>query len=149
VQVAHGPDTGVEDQPPRTLLVLAVRERGRKREELVEHDPDRVHVSRGAEPAGAAANLLGSHVGHGAELRAGVRDPVDTREAREPEVEDDDTAFRGQHHVRRLEVAVQNTPLVCVFDRAGHACSHAHGHLRPAPVEQPLVPARRTWSTAA
>ena len=59
------------------------------------------------------------------------------RQARgQPEVHDLDVAVLGEHHVRRLEVAVNDTPLVRGVERLGDLFGHAQcltERQRPAP----------------
>jgi hypothetical protein len=79
---------------------------------------------------GRALDLLGRHVGrcsdgsaHGFEALAGGR-------VRDPEVGDDDAPSRVEHHVVRLEVAV-NDPLRVRGDEAGaDVRSNVGGSLR-------------------
>ncbi|MCY1008834.1 hypothetical protein OV079_25410 [Nannocystis pusilla] len=89
-------------------LRVAAGERQLAGERLVEHHADGVPVAgRGRELAGA---LLRRHVKRSARGRLVVVAAGDRGD--QAEVEDDDAAARGDEHVRRLEVAVEQALLV-------------------------------------
>ena len=83
--------------------VLAV-ERALTGEDLVEHEAERVDIAPRRDLV--AGELLGRHVGR----RAGA--DRFARRAREPEVGDADLARAVEHHVGRLEIAVDDVALV-------------------------------------
>ena len=87
---------------------LVQRRRGERAsagEELVEHEAERVDVA--PRRHFAAEKLLGRHVGG----RAGP-DVFDGADRGEPEVHQADLAAAVEHHVRRLQIAVQHATFV-------------------------------------
>ena len=76
-----------------------------------------------------APDLLGGHVGHGAHHRAGVGDPGLIGELGEAEVDDLHPSVRSHHDVARLDVAVDDPPLVGGCEAAGDLLRDA-GRLR-------------------
>ncbi len=114
----------------------------RQREDLEEDRPQRVHVGPRVDPGAAAGELLGRHVPERAEeralggddprcpdhqtvglhrplvvvgLRAGHREIL-PEHLGEPPVEQIHLAERAQHHVARLQIAVDHAPGVGVVD---------------------------------
>ena len=106
-QPAHG---------QRRLVQVAVqhaeggraRERHVSAEEFVQQHAERVQV--GVRADRAAHRLLGRHVGGAADGRTGVGEAggVGVHDGGDAEVEDGDRAVRLDHHVARLEVAVDD-----------------------------------------
>ena len=96
-------------------------------EHLVEHEAERVQVALHRHRA--ARELLGRHVGRraGPRVRAVVGRPGDA------EVGEAHVPLAVDHHVRRLEVAVQHAPLV----RGGEAGAQLPRHLDRLVLRQP------------
>ena len=123
-------------------------ERVSAREQLVQQNAEREQVA--AAIGRLASNLLRRHIGgraaHDALFtrrdrdHAGLVDRVGSRQAcGEAEVHDLDVAVLGEHHVGRLQVAVDDAPLVRRFERLGDLLRHAQcfrERQRPGP--QPL-----------
>jgi hypothetical protein len=89
------------DHPP-----LLAAERPPAGEHLVDHHPQRPEVGR--RPRALAAQLLGGHVGGGADGDPLLGDGGGVHPAGEAEVEQLHPAVRQHHHVLRLEVAVHD-----------------------------------------
>ena len=93
---------------PRQLDRALSAERAPSREQLVEHEAERVDVA--AHRGLASRELLGGHVRGRA--RAHVVAAERFRQHRQAEVRDADLAAAVQHHVLGLEVAVQDVAVV-------------------------------------
>ena len=76
-------------------------------EQLEGDHSERVAVARGRRPL--ALRLLGREITGGAEHRAGHRQGVRARGARDPEVRNVDGAVSVEHEIRRLHVAVDDS----------------------------------------
>ena len=84
-------------------------------QQLVQHHARRVHVAGRAHAA--AGGLLRRHVGDSADDVAVLRQRVGVHEAGDAEVHDLDVAGVAQHHVLRLDVAVDDA--LAVGERQG------------------------------
>ncbi len=97
------------------------RERRALRQRLVEEAPEREHVGPRVDVA-RAARLLGRHVARRADEHPGLRQIAPQALARDAEVEHArlvEVAAGGEHHVRRLHVAVHDPARVRVTERGG------------------------------
>jgi hypothetical protein len=92
-------------------------ERPRPGEELPGDDGERVDVGGGRRAL--AQRLLGREVAHRAEHRAGERERVEPRRARDPEVGDVDVVRAVEQQVRRLHVAVDDAVPVSRVEGGG------------------------------
>jgi hypothetical protein len=94
-------------------------ERQASRQDLEQHDAERVHVAPLVDAVGV--ELLGGHVSGGAEDGAGARERrhVDARPPGEAEVEEADGAVPSDHHVVGLHVAVNDALRVGGGERLG------------------------------
>ena len=118
------PGRVAEDRGERGDRVRA-RERPLEREDLVHHDPERPDVRALVDVAGG--RLFGRHVGGSTEDLADARVVLARRQhaphvdavedLREAPVEDLHFAVLAEHHVRGLEVAVEDPPAVGEVDR--------------------------------
>ena len=97
-------------------------------QELVQDDAGREHV--GALVDVAAGDLLGRHVGRRADHRAGLRAlglrAVDVLHARDAEVGELGARLRIEHHVRRLDVAMDDAGVVRELERVEQLAHDAH-----------------------
>ena len=96
-----------------------------QRQRLEETDAERVDVHAAVEAAALRRDLLGRHVRRSSEQRARQRDRrAVLLVARESEVEGDRLARRGDHQVRRLDVAVYQPALVGVLQAERGLADH-------------------------
>ena len=108
----------VPEHDGERAAVLPVREL--PREQLEEHDPDRVHVGGRSEVG--TAGLLGSHVGGGAQeltTRAG-QDVVPAEHMGNPEVGHLERMVGTEEHVLRFDVAVEDSVLMGAVQARAH-----------------------------
>jgi hypothetical protein len=108
------------------------------REQLVQQQPEGVHVARGRQRV--AANLLGARVRRCHQAKSRARDRLihggeaRVQQLRDPEVEELHLARAGDEHVARLEVAVQNEILMRMVDGGAHLAKQS----KPAGDVEPL-----------
>ena len=116
------------------------------RDQLIQQNAERENV--GSAIRRLTADLFRRHIRRRARRTSSVAavhdgrrlvDGVGVRQARrQPEVHDLDVPVFGEHHVRRLEVAVNDTPLVRGVERLGDLFRHAQGLTEPQrPAAQP------------
>jgi hypothetical protein len=98
-------------------------------EDLVEHEPERIDVAPSRDLP--ALELLRRHVGRGAAADVARRDLL--REGGQAEVRDHHVAAAVEHHVRGLEVTVEDTLVV----RGGEARADLPRHLQRLVRRQP------------
>ncbi len=86
-----------------------------------------------AAPSPAAARTVGATAlgGAGGPTTRGLGLPAVAHEPRQAEVEHLHLPVRGEHHVRRLQVAVDDARLVGRHEDAGHLLGDAHGATGP------------------
>ena len=108
------------------LLRRARSERSLAREQLVEDEPERVDVA--ADRDFLARELLGRHVARRARAHLLALDAL--RETRQAEVGDLGPAPAVDHHVRRLEVAVQDPLPVCRGQSGAKLTGNLDGFVR-------------------
>ncbi len=85
----------------------------------VEHDADRVQIGPAIDFV--AEHLLGRHVGRRAHHEPVVRQVFGAADAGDAEVHDLDAAVLGDHHVRRLHVAMDDAGAMRVLERGEDA----------------------------
>ena len=87
-------------------------------EQFVEKSTQPIDVDRGCNLAGMTRDLLGGHVGGGAEDEAGVGQTAVVLDALgEPEIGDVRVVLFVEQDVRGFQVAVQDAAPVCIVDR--------------------------------
>jgi len=96
---------------------------------FVDHDTKRKHVGPGIDRQ--AVQLLGRHIGRGADDHAGLRDPGQCRlalhfAAGEAEIEHLETAIGPAHDIFRLEIAMGDTSGMGAADRGGQLSRRGH-----------------------
>ncbi len=118
---AHGVQVArlVPEDGPGGLRQSLGREGVPAKGHLVEHGTESEDVGPGVRRL--ARQLFGCHVGHGAEQNAFLGQSVVTPGGflGEAEIEDFDPAFRGNHHVGRLQVPMDHAALVGGGQRLG------------------------------
>ena len=92
-------------------------ERRRARENLVEHDGERIEIA--ALVALAAAALLGRHIERRADRRAGARHAHAALHAGDAEVHDLHAPVIADHQIGRLNVAMDHAHLMRIGDAVG------------------------------
>ncbi len=123
VQFRRGIGTGtakrrrccVRDRGHHRDLVFAGK-RQAAGDHLVQHDAERPDI--GPHIAALADEMLGRHVGDGADRRAGARQRRAAGQLGDAEVEDLHLAATREHDVRRLDVAMDDVGVVRGRDRA-------------------------------
>src|SRR5579863_8121728 len=100
-------------------------------EDLVEHQPERVHVALRRDFA--ARELFGRHVRGCAGAGVGAFDFRD--QAREAEIRDAHTTASIQHDVRGLQVTMYDSVLVCGSETSAQLLSNFEGFVRWQPAD--------------
>ncbi len=126
----------------RTALELRCIQRRRTGEQLVEDHAQRIDVGPCVDVHRRWVRLLGRHIGRRADDRSGIAQTlvgqVELRGLGHAEIDDlgrGTAVDLGDHHVRRLEVAVDDSFLMGML----HRLANGHEQLQPSPNRQPFA----------
>ncbi len=104
-----------------------------QREQLVQHDSERIHVRALIDrPVAQRTHLFGAHVVRTALHRVRLRDRRAIGQARQAEVDEHDAPVGGVHQVRGLDVAVDHAVPMCELERVGNRGDELHDGADPA-----------------
>ena len=125
-----------EDRLAQSFGLVEI-ERRLQAEQAVQQGPEAVDV--GAFVGALAAHLLGRHVRRRTGRRARTRQARVVLRLREAEVEHDGAAVVGQHHVRRLQVAMEHAARVRVLDAERDLVHQLRHHEPPWTAREPAA----------